>query len=480
MRQALHIFLKDVHHLRLEICLVLALAATLAWTMAVQWVEILLPIAAVYLIARLIHAETIPGDRQFWTTRPYRWQSLLAAKVLFILAFVSGPTLVAQMYILAHGQFPVVANLPGLFWSQFVTLIAVWLPIAALAAMTSSIVTFNFCAIALVAVGFLIYGSSRFYAMGLRLPEGFRWMLTAAGIVPIAMAAAFVFYTQYKYRRTFFSRCFAVIAVVFTALVVASLPVSWAVNLQSRLPSHASVPQGLQLGVTWNAREHLAGTISPAPSAESKGMGDLSAVDLRIAANIPDGTDLRIDSAYVTLQARDGKTLLDGNASISEGLKDGQAVFYTSSFMPTSVFEAAHKQPARLRARVYFTAFGNAKTETIPLRAQPIDTTDGLQCNLAKSATFPYFECRSPFRWPDRLVLVKQQGQEAVPLSLLISYSPFPSGISLDGAVETRWTSRISILDPNVTVIVKKPVHFYRDFKIDNLRVFNNPAPPHE
>lgn len=95
MQQALHIFKKDVRYLSGEILLVIALAGVFAWKLAAQWAEILLPIAAVYLIARLIHAEAIPGERQFWTTRPYRWQSLLAAKILFILAFVSGPTLVA-------------------------------------------------------------------------------------------------------------------------------------------------------------------------------------------------------------------------------------------------------------------------------------------------------------------------------------------------------------------------------------------------
>jgi len=478
MHQALHIFKKDARYLSGEILLVIVLAGVFAWKLAVQWAEILLPIAAVYLIARLIHAEAIPGDRQFWTTRPYRWKSLLAAKVLFILVFVSVPTLLAQMYILSQAQLPVVGNYQGLLWSQFVTLIAVWLPIAALAAMTSSIVIFNFCAIAFIAVGFLFNQSRFFYERNTRLPDAFQWVPNTVWVLAIAIAAVLIFYRQYKYRSTFFSHCFGVIAIAVTVLFVVSLPVSWAVSLQSRLPGHGSEPQGLRFGVAWNAREHLLGIMSPAPRGQSNGVHDLSAVDLRIAANIPAGTDLRIDGAYITLLARDGKAWLDEDASISEGLKQGQAEFYTSAFMPTSVFEAARNQPATLRATVYFTAFANAKTKTIPVQTKPIDV-DGLQCNLAKSATFDYFECRSPFRWPDRLVMVQQQGQEAVPLSVLVSYSPFPAGISLDDAIETRWTSRVSMLDPSVTVTVKKPVHFRRDFEIDNLHLIDNAAPPH-
>src|SRR5256885_7885270 len=55
-----------------------------AWTL----VMILLPLAWWTLIARVIHDEVLPGDNQFWITRPYSWKSLLGAKALFILAFI--------------------------------------------------------------------------------------------------------------------------------------------------------------------------------------------------------------------------------------------------------------------------------------------------------------------------------------------------------------------------------------------------------
>src|SRR5688500_7485600 len=99
MRQALHILKKDAFYLRREICLVVAMAAMFAFFPNALWTELLLVIAAVYLIARLIHAESIPGANQFWITRPYRWQSLLGAKLLFILAFVNLPICAAQLAI---------------------------------------------------------------------------------------------------------------------------------------------------------------------------------------------------------------------------------------------------------------------------------------------------------------------------------------------------------------------------------------------
>src|SRR5580704_13329656 len=95
VRQALHIFRKDVRYLRREISLVLCLVAVFVWTEThspdPSWVEMLLPVAFGYLIARLIHAEALPGDRQFWITRPYGWKNLLGAKLLFMFVFVNLP-----------------------------------------------------------------------------------------------------------------------------------------------------------------------------------------------------------------------------------------------------------------------------------------------------------------------------------------------------------------------------------------------------
>jgi hypothetical protein len=153
MRQALHIFRKDVRYLWREICLVLALMAIFAW-MNPWWMALLLLASTSYLIARLIHAETIPGDRQFWITRPYRWQSLLGAKLLFMLTFVNLPIFLAQFGIVTAGGFPLSSILAGLFWSQVLLIFTLSLPVAALAAMTPGIMPFFFSMLILATIWF--------------------------------------------------------------------------------------------------------------------------------------------------------------------------------------------------------------------------------------------------------------------------------------------------------------------------------------
>jgi hypothetical protein len=147
MRQALHIFREDTRHLWCEIGL--ALLVTVLFTVseirhAIEGVgksgylgRYLLPLAWWILIARVIHAEPLPGDRQFWLTRPYSRKSLLAAKALFILVWVNLPKLVADIVIVGAGAFSLRAELPGLLWSQVLLTAVFVLPMAALAAITT-------------------------------------------------------------------------------------------------------------------------------------------------------------------------------------------------------------------------------------------------------------------------------------------------------------------------------------------------------
>src|SRR5438105_2257009 len=107
--QTIHIFRKDARYLWREIGLFIALTALFAWR-DYLWAEVLLSVSAVFLIARVIHAETLPGDTQFWLTRPYHWTSLLAAKILFILIFLNVPIFFARMHILAVAGFPLLSQ----------------------------------------------------------------------------------------------------------------------------------------------------------------------------------------------------------------------------------------------------------------------------------------------------------------------------------------------------------------------------------
>jgi len=161
MKQALHIFRKDVHQLWLPITIVLLLAIAYAVfdvlrspldtpeTARINQIASLasllgtpLVLAWVYLIAVVIYQESLPGDRQFWVTRPYSWKSLLGAKLLFVFAFFSIPLLISDCCILWAQHFPAVTNIPALLFRQLSLIFAFVLPSFVLATITTGLTQF--------------------------------------------------------------------------------------------------------------------------------------------------------------------------------------------------------------------------------------------------------------------------------------------------------------------------------------------------
>jgi len=99
----------------------------------------LVPIAWLLLITRVIQGESLVGDRQFWVTRPYDWRKLLAAKALFIGAFISVPVLIQDAVILAATGFHPTAYLSGLLYIQW-SLLGILVLIAALARVACPVI----------------------------------------------------------------------------------------------------------------------------------------------------------------------------------------------------------------------------------------------------------------------------------------------------------------------------------------------------
>jgi hypothetical protein len=162
MKQVLHIFAKDVRRFWPEILISLAITAAFARIYPQTWLAaeavsageaayafqsqmdklaatlvVLVPVSWFLLITRVVHAESLVGDKQFWITRPYDWRKLLAAKLLFVAAFVYLPFSCAELALLAEGGFRPFAYLPELL--LLLVLISVLVvPLFTLAALTKN------------------------------------------------------------------------------------------------------------------------------------------------------------------------------------------------------------------------------------------------------------------------------------------------------------------------------------------------------
>jgi len=222
VRRALAIVEKDARHLWPHISAYVVLLVLAAWLdaaytprdpMAYNIVSTILPIACWFLIVALIQEEEIPGDRQYWLTRPIARQDLVGAKALFVAAFVQLPLVLSHVGVMAALGIPPSAHLSTLLWKQIFFFAFYVLPAAAIAAITRNIgqVLLTGLALFLPAIG--LEG----LMMRLRLAlGGAEWMLSAAiGVVALAGALA-IFAIQYGSRRTVLARVAAGIAVLST------------------------------------------------------------------------------------------------------------------------------------------------------------------------------------------------------------------------------------------------------------------------
>lgn len=446
MHQALHIFKKDVRYLRIEIAFLLALPAILVWAATRKTVgfsliaasdilELLAGVAIAYVLTRLIHAESIPGENQFWLTRPYRWKSLLIAKLLFILAFINLPFLLVQATILIEQGFSLPAILPGLLWAQFLLLFAVALPLAALSAMTTGIVQY-LAAILVIALIGIIVANQRSWGTPLAL----EWLRDTILLVTLLLAVPPVLYLQYRYRRTAVSCTLAIgIAVAgIIAYTVTPWPALFAA--QSRLSKQ---PVDLQIG-------RPVATFSGSPLA-------LKPFPLPLTG-IPPGTDVQIESFSATLLASDGQSL---SLSLEPHYDDPGQIWLTLDRRQYGAYFHAG-QRLTLRATFYFTVFGNSRDKDILLTPRPTDVMDRLRCF---SGFANQLVCIAPFRWPSLLVAQKTSSGALSTFTRLISYSPFPSGLSLNPVVGNGlvyYSGKPQPAERPVTINVKEPVAFIR------------------
>ncbi|HEU5020406.1 MAG TPA: hypothetical protein VFT60_00900 [Bryobacteraceae bacterium] len=465
MRQALHILRKDAQYLRGEIVLVLALMALLGYT-AAPAVEILALLAMNYLIARVIHAEPIPGHNQFWITRPYRWQSLFGSKLLFVLLFIDLPLLGAQIYALLTHDFSLSSNLPGLLWSQALYVTCLFLPVMCLASLTSGpipflVTEFIVAAEILIAEG-VVHGHftwNQFLPGAKPGPQAMDWVRDFIVMAIVVAFSGIALYSQYRTRNSAKGRKTAVLGLAAAGAVFLLLPWPVMMSLQaaiSRESFHAA-PLKMELAPVRYAVFPAFGRRN-GPEASER-----ICLPLRLNG-VPDNREVGFDSISVTLEARDGRSWSSG--VIAPISVEGEDSIVDASLSVDPAFlmmERAH--PVTARAKVYLTLFGDPHSATIPLEGgPPVNAVDGLQCSVG---LFNQLSCRSIFRWPGKRVYVStRDGVGSYVRSF--SYSPFPAELGFNPVEAHSFSSGLTSKEAVITT--KAPLsHFSFEAKMDGV-----------
>ncbi len=485
MRQVVHIFKKDFHCLWSHVLRVLILTGLFAWsngqggilqkggtfdlTTAYGWIAmiqsllpILLPIAWWYLIAAVISQEALPGEEQFWLTRPYSRPQLATAKILFILAFVNLPMLVAHCVILHDQGFPVLSHVPGLLLAQLM-IFALWLmPAIALAVacrnlwqfLGSGLVSFVVLFISAAALH-LNYGSGA---------ESLRWCVF---VTLLAVVSLSILIWQYWQRRTALAWT-AVVCGFLLALIIPRIPTQgamWDWQLaRSRLPQLGSAVQ-----IVFEPRPR------PQSLPYANGYGGRE-VDLPLrVTGLPDETELWADYVAFTIESHDG-TLWKDKVQIRTG---ADATHWQTMWIDQAVLDRIKNEPVTLHVSAYLTLTKRMSTTRLTVKNTLVDVPDWGRCSFQTVQSSWQVWCLNPFRTPGVWTTYEAHDPSQpraidsnFPYTEHGTYLPLPEQVDLSPLTLISNFNGVGGLTDAILITTKVPVaRSRRDFEIRDIHL---------
>ncbi len=356
MTNILTIFRKDLRHLWPQAAatvILMALSAILDPTYGNRsssfsyglLVGFALPLACWNLIVAAIHEEKLPGDRQYWITRPYAWKELLAAKALFVAAFINLPLLVWHVAALTAVGIPLGEHLPALLWRQLFFSAFYILPVAALAAITRSLGQVILIGLVL---GLPVARSGTFLLA--QNVEGILATATAAILIAGVLAVLVV---QYSRRATKLSRWLAGSAVA--AIVIVSMAVG---KLSGGGRTHAEDSP---------IRFWLDGAGGRQSTLLASGRRDIVTLDIPVRVEgIPAGVDLVQNEITVRIDGSGGRTWRP-TARMDGGFHDLAAgTAWLTLFVERNALRNLGPSPANVRGIASFVVFGHRQILPLP------------------------------------------------------------------------------------------------------------------
>jgi hypothetical protein len=449
MKQALHIFGKDVRHLWPQIALVLLLVAAFAicdiqsretiesigsiialgsggtqlWVLK-GLLAVLIPATYAWLIVTLVHQEALPGDRQFWLIRPYSPKSLLSAKILFIVLFVSLTMLAKDCFIVAAQGFPIFSYIPGLLLR-----LLVWTAWVVLPALAAGVVTRN-----LQEAGLLGAGVALVYAMqGILVRKSFwpgvDWVREYSGVLLLLVLPAAIVVWQYSRRETAKAR---IAVACCTILVLIGLPLlpgraAFAIQTLARRP-------GIDLNQVQLTPD--LGRPSPANPASEIPQGPVGiALPVRLGG-VPAGMALMPDGTRVIIISGQHEVW---RSPWRQGWYGMKAEAYRSQAFPidNSVYRSLRDQLVNVKLSLAFTVIQDEQPVRISAHER-IFLLQGRRCqDLSPEKYPPEIWCLAAVRdQPRNLVGIAAAGILR-PLTLEggSSYAPYDAALGLSPLV---------------------------------------------
>jgi len=394
MTRILHIFRKDVRHLwpqAAAVFILMTLAAILDPTYANRGqstaysllLGLALPLACWSLIIAAIHEEKLPGDRQYWLTRPYSWKELLAAKCLFVVVFINLPLFVWHVVVFWAVGIPLGEHLPALLWRQVFFSAFYILPVAALAAITRSlgqvILTVLVGLLPVALLDAFLFARFRINWVGM---EG---LMTAAIAGTLSIGVVVILVLQYSQRQTRLSRVVAGVVAVSLVLVVFA-----GGKLSSGARAHLVVREKIQVSLDRQSARNSTAVASGSP--------DIVTLDIPVRVDgVPADVDLVQNEMMVSIEGIEKRTWRPTGRA-DGGFHDVSAgTAWLTLFVDRHALDWLGPHQAKVYGSADFRAFGHRQILPLPRGHSVVVPRVGVCSDTRDERGFISLVCYSPY-----------------------------------------------------------------------------------
>jgi hypothetical protein len=409
MKQMFHIFWKDVRLHWIEILSTLSATALFVWLYPMSWGDsptisvwpwvpgatvALLMVSWLVLITRVIHAESLVGERQFWITRPYLWRELLSAKVLFVAVFLYVPFFLAQCLLLREAGFHPLSHMAGLVFNLLLTTGIAVLPMACLAAVTSS-----FGKAVLAVLGLILFAGGVAYLSSI-LPTSSSTDVFSDEVSFVVAISVFiaVLFIQYSRRQTALAwMLLTALAVTFSIIGLAG-PEEWAMKIAYPV---STVAAGPRLAFRQVSVAASTTTLRPADPREVA-----IVIPVAMSGIAPDAA-VKMDDARVRFTSANGIRWVSYWQNASATWVTGQPNVGVNLKISRSFYDRMKETPMTVELSVALTLMKAGNVTHLSLPANSFELPGGSKCRISGmfGTNLSYLSCLSPMRQPQLMLI---------------------------------------------------------------------------
>jgi hypothetical protein len=435
MNQILTIFRKDVRRYWPEASASIALLVAFAWVEVHGWtyresfdfpsrglfsfnflsgvVNVLTPVSWIFLAVRVVHGESLVGDRQFWLTRPYDWKKLLGAKFLVLFVFINLPLLVLDLFLLSRAGFHPSNYVLGLLWMEVLVLMFVILPAAALASVTATIVQ-----VLLSAAVIVLYVIGMVALSELIPSSGFSGPVDSFSPILLLVVCLAVILLQYSRRKAMASRLMILGLGGAFFLLLALTP-------YQAIVAHQFPPLRPGEQPPFQAR-----LLSPDSSQGDVDSEERKDVEIRLPLSItgiPAEDFVNVYTVRIKFETTSGVRWDSGWQSRGFTLFPDQKSTDVRFTLKADLFKRIQSSAAKVRLFFAFTLLRDRNQREVVVPQGQFDLVDVGHC-FVEAGYVPALKCLAPLREPGALLITTDASKSTCPHE---PKSP-PAGIARD------------------------------------------------